>query len=205
MKQLLHRPETREHVVIFSSQRSWRSYYSQNKNLKGQFYATTKFFFYGLSILGPEPAKLAKHCFFLLTKLKVCWSLEKIYSVRVQYMTLRISFANKTRKKNLPLLRVAGPCSSPIVMTKCRATCLLCKYHASKIDSSFHNWLNWGLALFQTHQHEVLTSVHGSAFSAFYSFYSYMDAKWRKLNATLTAQTNQNEVPPDSFFFLNIL
>ena len=117
-------------------------------------------------------------------------------------MTLRISFANKTRKKNLPLLRVAGPRSSPIVMTKCRATCLLCKYHASKIDSSFHNWLNWGLALFQLHQHEVLTSVHGSAFSTFYSIYSYMDAKWRKLNATLTAQTNQNDVLPENFFFL---
>ena len=76
MKQLLHKPETREHVVIFSSQKSWRSYYSENKNLKGELFATTKFFFYGLSILGPEPAKLAKRCFFLLTKLKVCWSLE---------------------------------------------------------------------------------------------------------------------------------
>ena len=69
MKQLLHKPETGEHVVIFSSQKSWRSYYSQNKNLKGELFATTKFFFYGLSILGPEPAKLAKHCFFLLTTL----------------------------------------------------------------------------------------------------------------------------------------
>ena len=26
-----------------------------------------------------------------------------------------------------------------------------------------------------------------------------MDANWRKLNATRTAQTNQNEVPPESF------
>ena len=78
MKQLLHKPVTREHVVIFSSQKSWRSYYSENKDLKGQFYATTKSFFYGLSILVPDPAKLAKHCSFLLTKLKICWSLEKI-------------------------------------------------------------------------------------------------------------------------------
>ena len=161
MKQLLHRLGKREHVVIFSAQKTWRSYYSENKDLKGQYYATTKL----LSVLGPEPAQLAKHCFFLLTKLKVCWSLEKSnqwgYSIWHWEFLLPIKQERKTY-----------PCYKLRAMRKCRASCLLCKYHASKIDSSFHNWLNWGLALFQTHQHEVLTSVHGSAFSTFYSFYS---------------------------------
>ena len=107
-------------------------------------------------------------------------------------MTSRISFANKTGKK-LTLVTSCGSRSSLIVMRKCRATCLLCKYHAIKIDSSFHNWLNWGL----TPARGINVSTWVSIFYLLFLLF-YMDANWRRLNATLTAQTNGNEVPPES-------